>query len=50
MRDYVETMEWLEKCRTDDRPVTDAEVLDAMADRLATQIDQARDESKYRGT
>ena len=47
MRGYVEKLEWLEKCREDDSPVTCAEVLAAMADEQAARIDAARDAAKY---
>ncbi len=40
MRDYVETMEWLEKCGV---PATDDAVREAMADRMAARMDAAKE-------
>ena len=46
MRGYVEMMERLEYFIPEGRSVTDAEILAAMADKRASEIDAARDASR----
>jgi len=47
MRDYVETLELLERTMPEGRNATPEEVLAAMADDQAARIDAARDALKY---